>query len=258
MEKQMNTTLALAERNALWFNLHNPPLALPAPVAVKRPRGIALLTGGRRHGEVTRLASPSDLGEMIKPFVFLDHALVAPRAEPLFGIHPHSGIATLTTVLSGAIHYEDSTGKSGVVPTGGVEWMKAGGGVWHDGGPTKDGPVRAFQLWVALQASEENAPAVSEYVAPEEIEREGPARVILGRYGAAKSAIRSAPGGINYLHVTLKDGQRWKYTPPAIHHVAWLAIDTGSLRSVRTIDAGQIAVFEESNEAIELEARGDT
>jgi redox-sensitive bicupin YhaK (pirin superfamily) len=38
--------------------------------------------------------------------VFLDHAEVAPRREPLFGIHPHSGIATLTVVLRGGIVYE--------------------------------------------------------------------------------------------------------------------------------------------------------
>ena len=31
---------------------------------------------GRKRGPITRLMSPSDLGEMLKPFVFLDHAEV--------------------------------------------------------------------------------------------------------------------------------------------------------------------------------------
>ena len=133
-------------------------------------RRIALTTRGRRHGPITRLVSPSDIGEMIKPFVFLDHAEVAPRPGPLFGIHPHSGIATLTVVLRGGLAYEDTTGKKGSVPTGGLEWMKAGNGVWHDGGPTPGEPLRAFQLWVALPPSEENASPESQYIPPDAVE----------------------------------------------------------------------------------------
>jgi redox-sensitive bicupin YhaK (pirin superfamily) len=153
--------------------------------------------------------------------------------------------------------YEDTTGKTGSVPTGGLEWMKAGNGVWHDGGPSPGEPLRAFQLWVALPPSEENAPAESQYISPDAVQQEGPARVILGRYGSATSPIR-APGGINYLHVRLKDGERWHYAPPAGHTVAWLAVDEGGLRSHAPIGAGELAVFEESEGAIEVEADGDT
>src|SRR5260221_547442 len=200
METQMSTATVVATR------------AIRAPeIDVNgTPRRIALTARGRRHGPITRLVSPSDIGELIKPFVFLDHAEVAPRPEPLFGIHPHSGIATLTTILRGGLAYEDTTGAKGTVPSGGLEWMKAGNGVWHDGGPTPGEPLRAFQLWVALPPPEENSPAESRYISPDEVEREGPARVILGRYGRAGTAIR-APAGINYLHVRLEDGQRWRY-----------------------------------------------
>jgi redox-sensitive bicupin YhaK (pirin superfamily) len=82
-------------------------------------------------------------------------------------------------------------------------------------------------------------------------------RVILGRYGQARSAIR-APAGINYFHVRLKGGQRWRYAPPEGHSVAWLAVDKGELRSPEAIGEGQLAVFEESGAAIELEANSDT
>jgi redox-sensitive bicupin YhaK (pirin superfamily) len=220
-------------------------------------RRVALVTSGRRHGPITRLVSPSDIGELIKPFVFLDHAEVAPRSEPLFGIHPHSGIATLTVVLRGGLVYEDTTGQKGSVPTGGLEWMKAGNGVWHDGGPTPGERLRAFQLWVALPPSEENTSPESQYIAPDAVQEEGPARVILGRYGQASSPIR-APTGINYFHVRLKDGQRWRYAPPEGHGVAWLAVDRGVLRSSTPIRAGELAVFDESGGTIELHADGDT
>jgi redox-sensitive bicupin YhaK (pirin superfamily) len=220
-------------------------------------RRIVLRTSGYKHGPITRLVSPSDIGELIKPFVFLDHAEVAPRPEPLFGIHPHSGIATLTVVLRGGLAYEDTTGEKGSVPTGGLEWMKAGNGVWHDGGATPGEALRAFQLWVALPPSQENAAPESQYIAPEAVQEDGSVRVILGSFGRAQSSIR-ATAGINYFHVRLKNGQRWRHEPPTGHNVAWLAVDKGRLRSNEPIEVEQVAVFEESNGAIEVQAEGDT
>ena len=248
----MSSAAAVIDRPALRFDIENAPEAVSAGA-----RRIVHIDSGRRHGPVTRLVGPSDVGELIKPFVFLDHFEVVPRPEPLFGIHPHSGIATLTVVLRGGMVYEDTTGKKGSVATGGLEWMKAGNGVWHDGGATPGEPLRGFQLWLALPSSDENAPPESQYIAPDAVQEDGPVRVILGRYGQARSAIR-APEGINYFHVRLKDGQRWRYTPPEGHTVAWLAVDKGALRLPEAIDEGQLAVFDESEGAIELEAKGDT
>src|SRR4029077_9567843 len=220
-------------------------------------RRIAFRTSGRQHGPITRLVSPADIGEGIKPFVFLDHGQIEPTGGPLFGLHPHSGLATPTVVLSGGINYEDTTGKQGQVLTGGLEWMKAGHGVWHDGGAIPGAPMRFYQLWVALSASEENSRAESQYIPPEGVQQDGPVRVILGRYGRASSPIR-APEGINYFHVNLKDQEKWRYAPPAGHRVAWLSVDKGRLRSSETINAGQLAVFQESTGAIELQADGVT
>jgi redox-sensitive bicupin YhaK (pirin superfamily) len=248
----MNTSAAVVARPTR-FDIENAPEAAVSAGT----RRIVLSTRGRKHGPITRLVSPSDVGELIKPFVFLDHAEVEPRPEPLFGIHPHSGIATLTVVLRGGLAYEDTTGKKGSVPTGGLEWMKAGNGVWHDGGPTPGEPLRAFQLWVALPPSEENAAPESQYIAPDAVQEDGPVRVILGRYGRARSAIRTN-AGINYFHVRLEDGQRWRYVPPEGHTVGWLAVDNGDLRSPEPIGEGQLAVFDESDAPIELEADGDT
>src|SRR5258708_26291705 len=152
MEMEMSATAAVVSR--------------PKTTAVRR---IVQTTSGRRHGPINRLVSPSDIGELIKPFVFLDHAEVAPRpGNPLMGIHPHSGIATLTVVLRGGMVYEDTTGKSGSVPSGGLEWMRAGNGVWHDGGASPREPLRALQLWGALPASGENGPAEKQELPPAE------------------------------------------------------------------------------------------
>jgi len=228
------------------------------PLAVATaPRVVAFRTSGESHGPITRLVSPSEVGELIKPFVFLDHGEVDPARQPFVGIHPHSGIATLTVVLTGAIHYEDTTGKSGTVPAGGLEWMKAGKGVWHGGSVADGDPMRFFQLWVALGREEEGTQPESQYVPPAAVQSEGPVRVVLGRYGRAASVIQ-LNGDINYFHVRLDDGEVWRYEPPAGHAVAWLSVDRGALHASERISAGELAVFAESEGAIELKAEGET
>lgn len=221
-------------------------------------RAIIHRTRGSKHGPVTRLMSPGDLGQLLKPFVFLDLFSMQPQAKRhSFGMHPHSGIATLTFMIAGEVAYEDTTGEKGVLPAGGVEWMRAGNGVWHTGSPIGEGAMLGFQLWIALPPSEENAPAQSVYLAPSQIAQEGPAFVLLGRYGTVKSAI-PAPADMAYLAVRLKDGERWRYTPPAGHTVAWLAVNQGRLEADSAVSSGELAVFEASTQAIDFVAQGET
>ena len=221
-------------------------------------RRIVARSQGRRRGPITRVVSPSDLGERIKPFVFLDWFDAPPAGELGGGIHPHSGIATITVLLQGDVRYEDTTGKSGILPAGGVEWMRAGAGVWHDGAPLPGAHLRGLQLWIALPAALENAPAESQYVAPQSVPQEGPVRVILGRYGEANSPVR-APSGVNYLDVRLKDGESWEYQPAAGHNVAWVYPHQGSLRAEgEPVARNELAVFEEGQSTLRFEAKGDT
>jgi redox-sensitive bicupin YhaK (pirin superfamily) len=214
-------------------------------------RAIVLRTRGRRHGPITRLVSPSDIGELIKPFVFLDLFDISATGAPNFGWHPHSGIATLTVLHEGAIEYQETTGVKGVLPAGGVEWMRAGRGVWHTGAALQS--AKGFQLWIALPAELENAPCQSHYMSAGDVAEEKPARVVLGSYGRAKSAI-TAPQRINYLDVRLAAGERWIYQPPSDHEVAWLAVSQGTLRTPEPITAGELAVFEESNGDLVIQA----
>jgi redox-sensitive bicupin YhaK (pirin superfamily) len=223
-------------------------------------RRIVARTQGHRRGPITRVISPSDLGKRIKPFVFLDWFDLPPAADPGFGtgIHPHSGIATITLLLQGDLRYEDTTGKAGILPAGGVEWMRAGGGVWHDGAPLPGGPARGLQLWIALSAAVENGEPESQYIAPQSVPQEGAVRVILGRYGKAKSLVR-APAGVNYLDVRLKAGEHWEYQPASGHSVAWVYPYQGSLRAGdEAVARNELAVFEEGESVLRFEASGDT
>lgn len=225
----------------------------PAAIAA---RPIAYRTSGRHGGGVTRLVSPGDLGQLIKPFVFVDlFELESSRHK--MGMHPHSGIATVTVILDGALAYRETTGSRGVLPVGGIEWMRAGGGVWHEGGPAAGGAVTGFQLWLALPPEDENGPAQSIYLAPQHVQSEGPARVVLGRHGGAASAIQPR-ASINYLHVTLQDGETWRYQPPAEHDVAWVAVGRGAVDTAGTTLEREVAVFEEGSGELVFTARGKT
>src|SRR6201996_5198180 len=176
-------------------------------------RPVIYRTRGRTHGYITRLMSPGDLGEVLKPFVFLDLFDNQGDRFPTFGLHPHSGLATLTYVAEGSVSYEDTNGATCILRAGGVEWMRAGKGVWHSGGAGDPGLTRGFQLWVALPPHLELGDSESLYQSADDIPRAGPARVLLGSYDGAASAIVS-PSSITYLAVTLKAGETWRYEPP--------------------------------------------
>jgi redox-sensitive bicupin YhaK (pirin superfamily) len=134
--------------------------------------------------------------------------------------------------------------------------MQAGRGMWHGGGLDKAGRTRGFQLWIALPPKLELGPAISIYQAPEDVPEDGPARVLLGSYGSASSAIAS-PSPINYLAVRLKAGERWRYEPPAGHTVLWVAIASGIVSTPEELRRGDLAAFEPSSEAVEFEALTD-
>jgi redox-sensitive bicupin YhaK (pirin superfamily) len=202
--------------------------------------------------------SPSDFGRLLKPFVFLDLFDTQGKPNPFagFGLHPHSGIATLTYVAEGSVSYEDTNGARGLLSAGGIEWMRAGGGVWHGGGSGEPGRTRGFQLWIALPPELELGPSESVYLSPDVIPHDGRARVLLGSYGTATSSIK-APSPMNYLAVRLKAGERWSYEPPAGHTVLWTSVGMGSVLVPDEVRQGELVAFTPSSAAIEFEAQSD-
>jgi redox-sensitive bicupin YhaK (pirin superfamily) len=219
-------------------------------------RPIAHRTHGQRHGQITRLISPPGLGEALKPFVFLDAFGGEPGNGRGFGWHPHSGIATLSLLLEGQGWIEETSGERHTLEAGGVEWMQAGGGVWHTGGPAGDKPDKGLQLWIALPAELEDAPAQSRYLTAADIPAAGPARVILGSYEGVSSSI-AAPAEITYLDVRLTAGQRWTYEPSMGQDVAWIYVYEGLLEAPETVSTNELAVFSESEQALSFRAAED-
>ena len=195
----------------------------------KALRTITLRSCGTPHGPITRLISPEALGERLKPFVFLDFfsANVFPGFG--FGMHPHSGIATLTWQPGCDVQYEDTTGQKGMLKAGGLEWMNAGGGAWHQGFLQGSGPAIGFQLWVPMPPGIEDNPSMGQYIPPQQVQSAeiegGVVRVLLGEFTSGETRIVSpiaSHQNMNYWVVELSEGARWHFRPPDSHTVAWV------------------------------------
>ncbi|WP_233193701.1 MULTISPECIES: pirin family protein [unclassified Acidovorax] len=200
--------------------------------------------------------SPADLGQMLKPFVFLDMFDVDFHdAQVKFPIHPHSGLATITVITEGNLRFDDDADGTGYIGFGGFEWMRAGNGVWHGQELSAGTTPRAkgFQLWIALAPELEHESVDSQYVEAASVPTVGPAHVILGRYEGARSPAR-APQGVTYLLVRLAAGMEWTFTPPSVESLAWIAVANGSLAGETQVKTGEMVIFEESNEPISLRA----
>jgi redox-sensitive bicupin YhaK (pirin superfamily) len=57
-----------------------------------------------------------------------------------------------------------------------VEWMHAGGGVWHSGGPVGVARIMGYQLSIAIPPREENSDSEARYVDASRFRKNGPAR----------------------------------------------------------------------------------
>ena len=204
--------------------------------------------------------SPSDLGQSLKPFVFLDIFDMDLRGDAgsRMPIHPHSGIATVTVLTQGRMKFDDPGAGSGTLGYGGVEWMRAGGGVWHgqEMSPADVPRVQGFQLWLALPPELENSQPESRYIEAPAMQRSGPAHVIVGDYAGVRSPV-PAWGGVNYLLVTLRPGEAWTYQPPDGHTVGWMAVAVGAVETGDALSAGDLAVFEDGQTPIALVNGGD-
>ena len=223
-------------------------------------RRIATRTRGTTHGPITRLISPQDLGEHLKPFVFLDFfsANVTPGFG--FGMHPHSGIATLTWQPGCDVQYTDTTGQSGVLKAGGVEWMNAGVGAWHQGWLQGTGPAIGFQLWVPMPPGAEDGAALGQYVSPAKVPSlsisGGDVKVLLGALQSANQRAASPINShqdMNYLVLSLEPQCAWSYQPPPEHSVAWVFAFEGAPEVQKSPTSRELLVFEGSG-AIEIRA----
>jgi redox-sensitive bicupin YhaK (pirin superfamily) len=146
---------------------------------------------------------PNRYANKVGPFVFLDH--VAPVIKETIhkngmGAHPHRGIATLTYVIQGEEEHFDSAGKYGKIHSGGVQWMKAGNGIIHDGNMNYDTQteskfIHGFQFWINLPSKNKAENPAHLVIQANEVPQKslpndsGWLKVIVGNYDKLSSVI---------------------------------------------------------------------
>merc|ERR1712232_1444075 len=97
--------------------------------------------------------------ESLSPWLMFDYA--TPKSFPPtkkrlgVGQHPHRGFETITIAFQGSVEHKDSTGNSGVIGPGDVQWMTAGRGIIHEEFHSTDfaktgGTFEMCQLWLNL------------------------------------------------------------------------------------------------------------
>jgi redox-sensitive bicupin YhaK (pirin superfamily) len=220
-------------------------------------RPIVARARGHQHGPINRLISPDDLGDRLKPFIFLDffNAEIEPGFG--FGMHPHSGIATLTWQPGTDVRYSDTTGQNGILKAGGLEWMNAGGGAWHQGSLMGSGRVTGFQLWVAMPPGVEDGPSSGQYIPPADVAQTpipgGTLRVLLGEIGKEAGRVASpitSQQDMTYLVVTLSPGSRWSFTPPEAHSTAFAFVFSGAANVQGEVGGASLMVLGDKGDIV--------
>lgn len=146
---------------------------------------------------------PNQYANKVGPFVFLDYVAPAIKetiTENGMGAHPHRGIATLTYILQGEEEHFDSAGNYAKIHSGGVQWMKAGKGIVHDGNLNYDSEtdskmVHGFQFWINLPAKNKTESPAHIAIQANEVPKKALAyesgwiKVIVGNYEKLSSII---------------------------------------------------------------------
>jgi len=161
--------------------------------------------------EINRVFGGNDT-KLTDPFLLLDHLKNDDPDNPIAGFpwHPHRGIETITYMIEGGIHHEDSIGNSGILRSGDVQWMTAGSGIIHQEMPAKDAGAifHGFQLWANLPSSRKMMDPryqdIKSGQIPEVVDDDGTkVRVITGSFWGKTGPVTGIVTNPRYLDISL-------------------------------------------------------
>lgn len=219
---------------------------------------------------LTRIIGQPQL-PMLDPFLLLDAFRSDDPDDYIAGFppHPHRGFETVTYLLAGRMRHRDSTGREGVIESGGVQWMTAGRGIVHSEMPEQEnGLLEGFQLWINLPAAHKmDPPRYQERPAlalPVEQRESGVrVRVLAGRTsGGAEGVIEQPLTDPLYLDIVVEAGKRYRESIPPAHNAFVYVID-GQVSVIAgtgdgdALGKGQLGVLRQGDE-VELLADSDS
>jgi redox-sensitive bicupin YhaK (pirin superfamily) len=211
--------------------------------------------------------------EQTSPFVLMDYGppkefTPLARGKRGVGWHPHRGFETVTLAWEGAVAHRDNAGHAGIIGPGDVQWMTAGGGIFHeeyheDSFSRTGGNMHMMQLWVNLPAKDKTAAPSYQPITAAEIPRvelpagAGAVRVIAGAYGDARGPAHTFTP-ITLLDVTLTAGGRMPVELPRSHNALAVVAKGRVHAGAETASTGELLLFAHDGERMELTADEDS
>ncbi|MEM3841695.1 MAG: pirin family protein, partial [Candidatus Micrarchaeaceae archaeon] len=166
---------------------------------------------------------------------------------------------TVTYVLEGKVKHRDSTGISGTIGSGELQWMSAGSGIFHEEMPQveKDGNC-GLQLWVNLpkgqkmskpkyrNLKDKNIPVVADSYGNK-------IKVIAGMRADAIGPIRDLSIPISYYVVEMGRNSLFQQDIPEGHTaIAYVLEGRISVRKEESIAEGSAAVYKRKGDSVAI------
>jgi redox-sensitive bicupin YhaK (pirin superfamily) len=233
-----------------------PTAGLRPTVELLEPRPVML----GPHQEVRRVLPNRDR-RMIGAWCFVDHygpEDISAETRMWVPPHPHTGLQTVSWLLSGEIHHCDSLGSDALVHPGQLNLMTSGPGIAHseETPPGHAGQLHGLQLWVALPspARHEAARDFTQYRDLPTVERSGlSARVVAGELaGTASPALTYSP--LVGAELTLSGVADLPVRSDFEHGV--LAIDGEMVIEGQPVGVSEICYLGGRRETVHLEGHG--
>lgn len=177
---------------------------------------------------VRNLFPSNPLASRISPFLMLDYAGPAhfEASDQRRGVeqHPHRGFETVTIAYQGSVAHRDSSGASGVIHPGDVQWMTAASGVVHEeihdpAFTAKGGDFEMIQLWVNLPRAVKMSPPKYQDLPSSKIPvvpfgAQGFLRIIAGEYAGNRGAASTfTPIGVYDVEMQEEDHDTLELNP---------------------------------------------
>jgi len=206
--------------------------------------------------------------ERMNPFILLDYGskfYFPPSEHPMgVGVHPHRGFETVTIAYKGSVAHHDSTGQSGVIGEGDVQWMTAASGILHKEYHEKEfsrkgGELHMVQLWVNLPAQFKMSSPKYQAITNDKINKfelgngRGVVEIIAGEYQNVKgSATTFSP--IHLFNVKLNKNANADFSFPARYHTALLVVEGNiTVNKSEEVAADHFAIFQDEGEEFEIQ-----
>lgn len=205
-----------------------------------------------------------NLQRRLSPFLMLDFNPaneIAPSETPRgVDVHPHKGFETVTIAYKGSVAHHDSSGNSGVIHPGDVQWMTAGDGILHKEYHEKEfskkgGLFQMVQLWVNLPAKDKSAKPgyqgiTADHIPKWEMENNG------GTVGVIAGSFKDLQGAastftpVNLWDVQLNKGASITFDIPASHNAAILMVEGEAVINGENAAPQSFTLFANENETV--------